>query len=203
MSVEVVKVEPRCKLCIHEKAAEINELLSRRSRREQDEEGRQINLGYVLAQFAEWGVVNPNADNIKAHLKRHIRFAHGEDAVRAAAELEQAEAMWGEAQRRVLERIEDRQGDVADRVVEMELLIYEEFRLIQLEQGVAKPLSPDQMRGMVTEKTRRKASDAQDQLLSALGSGIGMVFEKALNPGPAAPVLEPPIDAEVVEVLDG
>ncbi len=200
MPVKVIKKSATCKLCRHEKADEINQLLERWQHKEKGDDGKVITWDYVVDRLKEWGVDNPTYDNWKASHRKHIEFVSPGKAAVLDAQAEEDEKDWIEAQKRVLERTGQRTGDVADRIAELELQIYEEFRLIQLAKGVAKPLTADQIRGMISEKTKRKASDAQDELLKALGGGIGMVFEKALGGGSQPAAIEPPIeDAEVVE----
>lgn len=202
MPVEIVAKGPLCKFCRSDKADRINNLLERWHHREDSDEGGVITRSYVLKRLAEWGIDNPNYDNIKSH-RKHIRIVSEAQAASVAQSEEEDNADWVEAQKRILEKIAERGGDVADRVVETQLLIFEEFTRIQLEKGIAKPATLDQIRGMIGEKTKRKASDAQDELLKALGGGIGMVFEKALGGGDQPKQIERVIDGEVVECDPG
>ena len=80
LRVLVKKEEPKCKLCRHQLRPEIDRLLLRRSQREKLEDGRAVNLEYVLARLGEMGVENPNADNVKIHWTKHCEVVSGDVA---------------------------------------------------------------------------------------------------------------------------
>lgn len=182
MAVLAIKTEPKCKLCQHPERAAIDALIEQRANREKDADGNQINLEYVLARLIEWGVVNPNEDNIKIHWRRHCQ-RQTDQAVVAAID-----AQLGAAQK-LLEG-----GEHAD--VDDTLRTILTLGRADLEARVARGervITVDHMLKAVAELTRRDHNQAQQDLLGALTMGIGAAL------GPAKPVKEL-AGAEVVEV---
>ena len=182
MAVQIIKKSPNCKFCKHERSDDINALLDRHHFKEKGPDGKLLTLRTVYEILTSWGIDNVNRENYLSH-RKHIRFVDDETRHAQIAAGTQDDEDWIEAQKRVLARAGERTGDVADRVVETQLLIFEEWTNIQLKRGTIKPGTLDQVKGLIGEKTKRKSSDAQDELLKALGGGIGMVFEKALSSG--------------------
>lgn len=199
MRAKVVRDAPRCKMCRHPRAAEINALLARTKSDGDD----KLSIDEALAAIAELGVQNPTRDNLKSHFwgkTPHVEIVQD-------AEVEQVEADLAEAERRAKERMRNapvQRADVADAIIDLELAVYYEYRLLLKERGDIEPLTADQIRGLIGEKTKRKHSDSQDKLMDALAGGIGQVFEKALSGGPDLPALPEHIEeGEVIAVEDG
>lgn len=187
-----------CKLCSfsqkakHPSLSEVNILLEDRKNRRKDKFGRQINAKYVLARYAELGVVNPNMGNLINHLK-HIGF---ESDPLTTARLEGQQIVEAEMRREMADLTG---ADVADRIIDLELRVYLAKRQAEHELGSIMAVTTDQIRSLIGEKTKRKHNDAQDELLRGLSAGVGAFVSKALGPS-VLPELEPVIDAEVVEV---
>jgi len=197
VAVVIVRDAPRCKLCRaakqfgHPADSEVNLLLERRSNREKDGDGAQINADYVFARYVEMGIQNPNLENVKAHLK-HIEFVH--ESLVAREQQDQAEA-----ERQVREELSETSGaDVADQIIDFELKVYLAKRRIQAERGDIDAATVDQVRALISEKTKRKHNDAQDELLKGLAAGVGGFISKTLVKA-VAPALEPAPEPDVIE----
>lgn len=184
MAVLHVKVEPRCKLCRHSRKEDINALLEQRSLRRADEDGNRVNLKYVLARFAEWGVENPTAENVKVHVQKHIEFVEDSVQVQALAA--------GQAKAKALARNAASHVDVDENlrwIVSVGRAEIEE----RISQGQRSGITTDHILKATSELTRRAHNEAQHELLGALVGGIG----HALSEGKQVKELP---DAEVIEI---
>jgi hypothetical protein len=188
MPVVAAKTELRCKLCRHERRAEIDELLLRRSRREQDDEGRNINLGYVLGRLGEWGVENPTEENVKVHFRRHCEvISENELAEQAKLEAE-LDAEIGEEARRLAEEYEGR--DDADSYLELVRRIGQLRLLAELRRGGVPSVTVDQARAVVDAQTRRKHNERVNTLLELQGLAMGLDIQEQLTAGEPTPTYE-------------
>jgi hypothetical protein len=182
MGVLAIKDEPRCKLCSHPKRHDIDALLERRSNREQDEAGNQINAEYVLRILGDWGVTNPTEENLKVHFRKHCEVVSSEEVA--------------VAQGAVLLAVEQaqREGVVVDVNADLDWLWM--VWMLEIRERVARGeksgLPVDFGLKVAAEKTRRSHNESQDELLRALTGGMAV----ALGQRKTAPMLPSP---EVVE----
>jgi hypothetical protein len=144
----------------------------------------------VLARFGEWGVVNPNADNVKAHLKRHIEFVAEQTVEEQKQEVER---IYNELRTGEMEFVDPTE------VARFALTVYYDGLVRKHAKGEDLGLTHDHATKFISELTKRKQNDAQVQLLEALGGGIERVFTKALggDDHPALPAAD--VDGEVIE----
>jgi hypothetical protein len=187
MAVLPIKHEPKCKLCSHDRRPDIDAILELRSNLGVDDGGNRVNLVYVLERFAEWGVVNPTADNVKNHWRKHCQVINSEamEAAQSAALVE-------------LERM-DREGVHVD--VNRDLDWMWGIGLAEIRGRVARGeksgITPDMLMKVAAEKTRRQHNESQDELLKALTGGVAEAFTQ-LGRGPKAL----PIPVEVIEAVE-
>lgn len=191
MPVLATKTELRCKLCAHPRRPEIDALLERRSKRERDEDGNNINVDYVRGRLREMGVPNPTAENIKVHWKKHCEVITSRELdVRQEAAIETVE----KAKRGELEVSAD---EFLDFVIAQGFAEAEARILLDGRAGV----TIDQALKAVEAKTRRRQEEAQADLLRSLGGGIQRVFgvvEDAARKGLDAPKAEI-VEGEAIE----
>lgn len=193
MPVIASKTEGRCKLCQSPHRSRIDELLYKRSRREQDAHGQQVNEQYVIRQLREWGVPNPTPDNLKVHWRKHCEVVASEELdVRQEA----ADAV----------TLAIRAGDQSVIVGPDEALDW------IVTQGMAEArarvaldgkagITVDQTLKAIDSQTKRRSNEAQRDALDALGRGLGAVFG-AVARGVARESLAPveePLELEAVE----
>lgn len=187
MAVLQIQTGARCKLCQHHRRIDIDALLEARSRRRSDDDGNKINLAYVLAKFAEWGVENPTAENVTVHVKKHLEFV--DDQVQQTAEKV--------AQERARELLA-RAGDVN---VEDKLKWLIEVGIAEVEERIARGeksgVTLDHVMKAAAELQRRSHNESQHALLGALVGGIGQALLPAKE---RAALNEPIIDAEYEDV---
>lgn len=173
----------RCKLCSHPQRSAIDQLLLRRSDGESDEEGDRINLAYVRAKLAEWGVPNPTEENVKNHWQKHCEKVSQEVAVRNEEKAVE-----------VIEKVKS--GDTSDLMTPDQFL---DFVIAQsgaeaamrIEADGKANITIDQGLKAIEVKTRRKADDGVNKLLTEVGKGIaGAMLKRALPDGPPAADLE-------------
>ena len=194
MAVLASRSEPRCKLCQHPRRAEIDALLERRSNKEKDEAGNRINLEYVLRTFGEWGVQNPNEDNIKIHWRKHCERIQSEalEAVQHAA-LQKLEEM-------------ERDGVVID--INRDLDWLWAIGLAEIRERIARGeksgITPDLLMKIAGEKTRRQHNETQDELLRALAGGIAgaLAANQPVQLGRTADLELPAVEVEEAEVVE-
>lgn len=164
MPVVPIKTESRCKLCKHARRGDIDALLEKRSNREKDEHGTPINLEYVLARLSEWGVANPNEDNIRAHWKRHCEVQSGEVMQRREAAATRVLDAFREGDRSVVVDADDALDFIIAQGVE------EAAARIEIEGKAGVTL--DQVLKAIDAKTKRKQSEATNEVLRALSGAI-------------------------------
>lgn len=201
MAARVADTNLRCKLCAHPKRAEIDALLERRSRRE-------MNLEQVLERLVEFGVKNPNIDNIKGHLgqkgnKAHTVFVDDaekakDDAVDEALR-EQALAIF----ERVMGADWRERTPTPDQVLEIQRALYLHKLELELREGKLPDVTHDQVLKNIGEGTKRKHNEAQEELLKGLGSAAGAFATRMLGPAPEVIEHEPIEEAEVKELPSG
>lgn len=190
--VRAIKSEPKCKLCRHPKRSDIDALLLMRSNREKDADGVTVNLDYCLAKFTEWGVPNPNLDNVKLHWGKHcdVISKEADDAGQVAI------------------------GDLVDQLTPEAIaaMTVEEKLQWVANAGLASEMARIQVDGKsgITidhvlrafgELRQRRQEEATTQLMRELGGGIAAALGRAAEPKqlPEGEVVEV-AEAEVVEV---
>jgi hypothetical protein len=167
VAVQAIKTEDRCKLCRHDRRVEIDELLEKRSLRKKTDDGAPINLAYVLAQLAEWGVDNPNEDNVKIHWRKHCRQVSDE---KAAAELAEREDL--------IQKILDGEIPLADIDESMRLMFtlgVEEIKG-RAARGERTGITIDHLVKFADTLTKRRHNEKTEQLMSALGGAVALAF---------------------------
>lgn len=198
MAVLASKSEPLCKICKHEKRAEIDAILELRSNLTRGDDlpnGKKgpllWNMEKVLAQLAEWELPNPTEENVKTHWRKHC----------TVVKTEQIEA----AQHAVLVKLDDlRAGGKhadPDEVLRLIITIYTEELYEKLARGEKSGIPGDLMMKAQQELTRRAHSETQNELLTMFGQGMSEAF-KAIQAGPRQAQIEQAddvIDQEPVE----
>lgn len=99
MPVKPLKTQPRCKICMHDRRAEIDEVLHLRATHGKLPDGKVAMLTPVLEHLAgEYGVENPTKENIDTHWKKHCEVVETQEealgeqnAIRDAIEAELGE----------------------------------------------------------------------------------------------------------------
>lgn len=184
MPVRAIKDERRCKICRSEKRTQIDALLELRSNAGRDENDVRVTAVYVTERMKEWGIANPTLENIKIHWQKHCEVVSDEMAANLDAAVLRA-VMAGE------------QVDVDTALRTMYTIGFTELTE-KVKNGQKSGIGPDLLVKISDAITRRKTSDAQSELLNAVGGGI-----RAALAGRRAPELEEAtIDAEFVEVDD-
>lgn len=194
--VVAIKRELRCKICRDQRRAEIDALLLRRSQSEKDADGNRINLEYVKAKMAEWGIPNPTDENVKTHWRKHCEIV-GDGTT--------------EAQETAATAVVDafRGGDTSGVLVNPD----EALDLI-ITQGMAEMdarvrvdgkagITVDHVMKAIEVKTRRKQDDGINKVLRELGAGIGNAVLRKAGAAAALPAPQPDLDladSEVAEV---
>ena len=184
MAVLQVAAVKRCKICSSPERNRIETLLDHRHHRRKDLSGETINIRYVLKKMGEWGIVNPNLDNITIHQRKHMRFVEDtatlskiNNGLKTHAKLKA-----GGGQVDVDENlrwiINVGRSEIEERMI----------------RGEKSGITTDHMLKATAELTRRQHNEAQHELLGALvggiGHAIGAVPQQALNPIPDSIVLE-------------
>ena len=172
-----LKSEPKCKICKSSKGVEVDELLLLRSTKQKLEDGTRVSGDYVVARMAEWGIENPNVQNVASHLKNHCE-------IRPLGEAREEEARWAEAAKLIAAEGQE--------LSHAELLLECKRRtvLLELEEGKFPRVSDDVAVKLFAEVNRSKESNQSSVLLEA----IGKAAQQALPSGPPA---------EDAEVTDG
>lgn len=201
MPVIAVRSEPRCKLCSHARRDEIDALLELRSNGK-SVDGQRVNLEYVLAKFAEFGVDNPNRDNVTIHWRKHCEKVT-ED------EFEQRKDVVEKKMDEMFERAMAGGVDVEADLDFLWALGIEQVRE-RVKNGQPAGITVDHLMKIAAEKGRRGQNEAQAELLKALGASTALAIKGEVKfagilPG-AEPVVEVPqldegdiIEGEVVE----
>lgn len=185
MAVLPIKTEPKCKLCRSPHRADIDALIERRSNRESDEAGNRINLEYVCARLSEWGIVNPNEENIKNHWRKHCEVVSG-------TEKEEFEAALSELNQEMLDVM-----DASDGTIDGDLRVIFKLGMKRIRgrilRGEDPGVSVEHALKASAELTKRQDNEAKQELLAALTGGI----VHALAPAPTPKQIE---GAEVIDV---
>ena len=184
MPILALKTEPKCKLCRHPERPAIDELLAKRSGHEKDADGNRINLEYVQAKLVDLGVVNPTAENIKIHLRRHCELITPESE-RQIEEL--AGSLEAEA-RRLGEEFDLAGAATADTLPDRVIQLYDLWMRAELRQGRIPKITPDQVRAMIDTKTKRRHQESITDLLSlnaaALTGAYGLTRPAEIEASP-------------------
>lgn len=195
MAVLAIKTEPKCKLCKSAVRPQIDALLEKRSRREEDAGGNRINEEYVLTTLAEWGVENPTAENIKNHWKKHCEVVDGsliEDADRVKAEQ-------ADARIKVVDRVlgaDWREVTPSpEQILELERALFPFDVEVRILSGQPLGITFDTVHRGIDSSTRRRQEENTGKLIGALGQGIAA----ALGQKSEQPAIEAPVDSEAVE----
>jgi hypothetical protein len=191
VAVLAIKNEPKCKLCQSPRRAEVDVLLERRSNLETDGIGKRINLAYVLAAFAEWGVTNPTEENVKTHWRKHC-----EKIESGVVEQMQTAAL------QALDRME-RDGVVVNVNEDLDWLWA--IGIAEIRERVARGdrsgITPDLLLKVAAEKTRRQHNESQEELLRSLAGGMAQALgERRVALGRPEALPEVVEDAEFAEV---
>lgn len=187
MAVLATKTEPKCKLCKHPDRAAIDALLERRSNRERGDDGQLLfTLDVVLATLADWGVENPNEENVKNHWRKHCEIVKGETALAAQSAALAAADELAQGGSHV---------DVDDTL--RSIVTLGRASLVERIARGENPITVDHILKAADALTRRSHNEAQREVLDALAGGIGKalagaVQPKLLNDGEV-------IDVEVIE----
>lgn len=190
MIVQAIKSEARCKLCKHAARQQIDDLLLKRSLREKTEDGKPINLEYVLAMFASFGVENPTEENVKVHWRKHCRTVEEAEAEAQEEDFRQK----FEAYQRGEFEFED-----VDDGLRFLWSMYVRDQKRRAAEGKDLGLTHDHAIKLADSMTKRKSAEATQELLGALGGAIAASAQKAMGGGaPALP--EAAEDAEFTEV---
>lgn len=187
VAVRAIKDERRCKLCRNEHRAEIDALLELRSNAGKlpEPDGRRATLGVVLEQLIAWGVENPTKENITGHFKNHCQLVGAETMAAVDNAVTTALA--------TLEAGGKIDPDTAlDRIVLLGMAEIE----AKVANGQLSGIPPDLVIKAIQVKTQRGASDAQSELLRAVGHGIAGAIAGGMRP-----VSPPPraVEGEVIE----
>jgi hypothetical protein len=187
----------RCKICQHPERRRIETLLEHRHHRRRDASGERITAAYVIRKMGEWGMPNPNLDNINLHQSKHMKFVedtkklHALDSGRKThVELKNGTRPHVDIDENLRWMISVGRQEIEDRII----------------RGEKSGITTDHVLKATDALTRRQHNDAQHELLGALvggiGDAIGAVPAKPLNPVPPAIVLELEAteDAEFVEI---
>lgn len=173
MAVLAIGSHPRCKLCSHTQRPAIDALLEMRSRRQTDEKGENVNLDYVLRVLTEWGIENPNEDNVKNHWKKHCQLVDEADAAKIEGE---ADALT-EARVAVWERIfgEDWMtgSPTPEQILEWQRAEYLFTQYARVKAGKETGISHDQLDRAINTTTRRSSEEKADSLVKMLGEATG------------------------------
>lgn len=180
MAVLATKTERRCKLCTHPRRADIDALLERRSNRERDEAGSNINEEYVLKQLGDWGVHNPTPDNIKAHWKRHCE-------VITSKTLEATQKVALEKSRELIEG--GKHVDVDENLRWLVTVGRAEIEE-RIVRGEKSGVTIDHVLKATAELTRRSHNAAQHDLLKELTGGIAQALTAPKKELPPIEVIE-------------
>lgn len=179
MAVQAIKSEQKCKLCRHDRRAEIDVLLEQRSLRQKTEDGQVVNLAYVLEQLASFGVANPTAENVKTHWKKHCRQISD-----AKAEEEQAR------RDELIEKILSGEIPYADIDESMRLMFtlgVEEIKE-RARRGERTGITIDHLDKFANTLTKRRHNEKTEEMMQALGGAVAMAIGGARATGelPAA-----------------
>lgn len=201
MAVLPTKTEPKCKICNSEHRAEIEALLEQRSKREKDDAGNLINLEYVLEKMRGFGIVNPNADNIKNHWRPGTDKGHCQ--VVTEAEVQEFDGQLDELRRDQLAILDGSDGSVDGDLRAIFRLGMARLRG-RIIRGEDVGVSVDHALKASAELTKRKDNEVKHQLLETLGAGMSKALEQRKEPKQieGAEVIrdEEVVDAEVAEV---
>lgn len=192
MGVVARETAVRCKLCQHHRRQDIDALLEMRSKRQQLD-GQTVNLAYVRAQLAEWGVDNPTEENVKNHWQKHCEVVSEEAMV--------------ERRNRVKE--------IIDRVLgvgwENRIVTPDEYNAVipqlslhgLVDQGAGGKglgITPDHALKAISESTRRVKDEATADLFRALGGAVQASMAGLSTPNaPELPAGDDVIEGEYVE----
>jgi hypothetical protein len=195
MPVEIIRVEPRCKICVSPHNKEIDALIELRKKGASDPvTKRKLTLAFTLEIFGgRFGLHNPTKENYDTHTKRHRKYTN--DVEQAQVELYEKDVA------KHLSRKYEKEGfggvdTYARRAVEVA-----EMRMqLSLRSGRLPQVSMEQALKAVDTTTRRKQSDAQQTLVHALTAGIGQAIGRSVVQSPGA--LDEVIEAEIVSEIE-
>lgn len=191
--VQVIRTEPKCKLCRNEQRDRIDALLLSRSQGAHDVDGRRVNIDYVKEKLAEWGVPNPTDENVKVHWRKHCEVIS--DEVFEAAEAATSTAL------AAIAALDGEELTDADAAVNRVIAVGRAQLEARVAAGDANLVSVDQMMKAVEVKTRRKADEGVNNLLTQLGAGVASVMVKQAEKQAELPAPDLELTAdEVAEV---
>ena len=163
---------PRCKLCQNSHRSEIDDLLALRSQ-------RLAKTPDILAQLAEWGVPNPNEENLKQHFKNHVKLVESAEAEAQAQDVDELfERELGEGWRsRPVDK--DKFLDLLRTLAVLEL-----HR--RAKAGKDLGVTVDHALKATGESTKRKSDEKADDLLASLVDSSTLTFQRRLEESPDA-----------------
>jgi hypothetical protein len=197
--VLAIRTEVKCKFCAHPARDQIDLVLERRAQGEPAPDGEPFTLRKLYPILEKLGVENPTKENVHNHWTKHCRRI-------TQAEYDQATVDTGleaaETDERVRALVSEILGEeyfdnpkpiTPDQSLELirALGTYELVERARKGQNIG--VTVDQLLKSIDGATRRKSSDAANELLRGLGQAIGASASRALAPPP------PAIDAGVVE----
>lgn len=188
--VVATKSEPKCKLCRHPQRAEIDHLLELRAARTRGPDGQlAYPLSVVLAKLEEWGVENPNEDNVKNHWRKHCEVVDETRGTEVAVQVD-------DTRDEMLAIL-----DAADATVDGGLRAVWDVGMQRLRRKILRGEDPgvttDHMLKAAAELTKRSHNEAQHELMTALTGGIAQALSR-----PAEPKQIGPPDGEQAVVIE-
>lgn len=205
MPILATKTELKCKLCSHPERTEIDRLIELRSRRE-------LNLEGLLAKMRELQVTNPTKENVTLHLRKHCQIVTEE-------EFEAQQKQKADLTTKVAEICEKEFGaGWQDRILTNdEYLIFvricSQYDLwLKVQNGEKTGATIDHGLKAVGEGTKRKSSEAEDEMKKGIGHALQAFAEQSralsdtrnLDNGHTRPALNAgEFEAEEIVVADG
>jgi hypothetical protein len=185
MAVLQTKSHGGCKICKSPARRQIESLLEHRHHRRKDTDGVRINIDYVKAKMAEFGIENPTTENVTLHQSRHMQFVadskelHKLDSGRKTAlKLRNGNTPHVDIDENLRWMITVGRSEIEDRLM----------------RGDKSGITTDHILKATDALTRRQHNEAQHELLGALvggiGHAIGAVPAESLDPVPDSIVLE-------------
>lgn len=205
MPVLALKTELKCKLCAHSEREAIDALLEKRSKGETDENGERYNLARVLATFAEWGVQNPTKENITGHFKNHCQVVTQAEYEASKVEAGLDAAQTDERVRALVASIvgpdyfESPRLLTPDESLELVRALGTYELAERARKGEKLGVTVDQLLKSVDGATRRRSSDAANELMRGVGAALGGWATREVEAAAERKELGP-VEHEIVDV---
>jgi hypothetical protein len=192
--VTALKHEPMCKLCRHPRRTEIDQLIELRANRTRDPETGKLayTMPVVIEKLAEWGVDNPNEDNVKNHWRKHCEMIKdGAAAAHGVAVVANTDDMLA---------ILDKSDGTVDGYLRSVIELNAGAIRAKILRGEAPGVTVDHALKAVAELTKRSHNEAQHNLMEALAGGIAHAIDGKKDPKQIPSGDYEIIDAEIEEV---